>query len=67
MKKILVLSVAIFYLAACGVKGKPLPPLKEPPIGTGNLRSQKKQDQKKSSGPRTAPLEEDRLPQGGKE
>lgn len=35
------LSICCFGLVACGVRGKPLPPLETPPIGRGEPTYQK--------------------------
>lgn len=41
----LILISAMTTLSACGVKGKPLPPLQPPPVGDGrNLKGQDKNE-----------------------
>jgi predicted small lipoprotein YifL len=52
MNKALFTILIVFDLAACGVKGKPLPPLEPPSIGIGeptylNKKEEKKNNQKR--------------------
>lgn len=52
MNKAILVSAIVFLITACGVKGKPLPPLEPPPIGTGepayfNKKEVKKNNQKR--------------------
>ncbi|WP_413289523.1 hypothetical protein [Bdellovibrio sp. HCB337] len=49
MNKVLFASLIIFAITACGVKGKPLPPLEPPPIGTGEPTYLNKKDEKKTN------------------
>lgn len=42
----LIFFALAFPLAACGVKGKPLPPLEPAPIGDGRLKSKKNERRK---------------------
>lgn len=48
MNNTLFALLIIFSLTACGVKGKPLPPLEPPTIGNGEPAYLKKKDDKKS-------------------
>jgi predicted small lipoprotein YifL len=49
MQTMIMISLLI-ALAGCGVKGKPLPPLEPPPIGTGHpVPATKKEDRKNNS------------------
>lgn len=41
--------MAFVFNTSCGVKGKPLPPLEPPPIGTGEPALPMKKDDKKNS------------------
>jgi predicted small lipoprotein YifL len=48
MNKALLATVIVFGITACGVKGKPLPPLEPPPIGIGEPTHLNKKDEKKN-------------------
>lgn len=48
MNKVLLAIVITLGFTACGVKGKPLPPLEPPSIGTGEPTSLNKKDEKKN-------------------
>lgn len=58
MKELLLVLSTLFFLCACGVKGRPLPPLEPPPLGQGRLKYEDEQTKKKKAGPQTAPEEE---------
>jgi hypothetical protein len=51
MNKAILATIIVFGITACGVKGKPLPPLEPPSIGTGepvlNKKDEKKNYQKR--------------------
>jgi hypothetical protein len=46
---LLFLVLASLVLASCGVKGKPMPPLEPPSIGTGEPTYLNKKDEKKNN------------------
>lgn len=46
LNKIIIVLSLVTFVAGCGVKGKPLPPLEPPSIGTGTPESLKKDDKK---------------------
>lgn len=48
-----------FAMVACGVKGKPMPPLEPIPLGDGTLAAKKNEEKKrKAQTVKTAPREE---------
>jgi len=49
MNKALLVILIVFGISACGVKGKPLPPLEPPSIGTGEPTYLNKKDEKKNN------------------
>jgi len=49
MNKALLATLIVFGITACGVKGKPLPPLEPPSIGTGEPTYLNKKDEKKNN------------------
>lgn len=48
MIKVLLAMTLTLFATSCGVKGKPLPPLEPPSIGTGEPQYQNKKDEKKN-------------------
>lgn len=49
MNKYIFASLIVFVVTACGVKGKPLPPLEPAPIGKGEPSTLNKKDEKKTN------------------
>lgn len=47
--RIILLIVFLMVVSACGVKGRPLPPLKEPFISTGSYEKDKEEKTRKKN------------------
>lgn len=59
LQKIFVGVFSLTAVVACGVKGRPLPPLNPPPMGDGRLQYQKEAEKRAATRKtRTAPLEQ---------
>lgn len=56
MKKIsalLILGIVVFFQISCGVKSRPLPPLKDPWISTGDFEKDREKKNKTKKQPST--------------
>ena len=48
-KRMILLNILLLSVSACGVKGRPLPPLKEPFISTGSYEKDKEEKARKKN------------------